>query len=65
MSCAKVPLLDGTVVEDTEQFTIQMSSDSGVVIVGAIPSVTSVDLTIYEDPNDCKSVCFLSPFLSA
>ena len=65
--CTNIAFLDDTVVEDTEHFTIQLSpssNDSGVVIIGTFPSVTSVNITIFEDNNDCRFINYFLIFVS-
>ena len=48
--CVSINILDDDVVESVELFSVDLSSSS---VIQAI-NTTSVNVTIFEDPLDCK-----------
>lgn len=48
--CVTIRILDDDAVEDVEEFSVIVSSSGVIQAVNG----TSVNVTIYEDPLDCK-----------
>ena len=48
--CITINILDDDIVEAVEEFSVTISSGS---VIQAL-NVTSINVTIYEDPLDCK-----------
>ena len=50
--CITINILDDDVVENEEEFTVSLSSSSFIQPT----NITATNVTIYEDPSDCKSI---------
>lgn len=50
--CVTINILDDNVVENEEEFTVALSSSSVIQPT----NTTAINVTIYEDPSDCKSI---------
>ena len=48
--CIDISILNDNIVEANETFDVVLSSNGILQIMGA----TSIPVTIYEDPTDCK-----------
>ena len=57
-SCVDLSVINDSILENTESLSVSVSSLLLFVFIS--PSMNFAFIYIFEDPNDCKSKCYMS-----